>query len=94
VLTSDAGEPVGREVCCADVQREVFAACDGELSSAAAVVLDQHLSVCATCRARVAADAVFHRVVRAAATRDVAPATLRERIALLLHATATENASA
>lgn len=79
---------------CEDIRQQVFAACDGELSAEALVAIDAHLQRCAACHARYEADAVFHRVVRAAVGLDAAPQSLRDRVALLLHARTTENAPA
>jgi mycothiol system anti-sigma-R factor len=94
MLTHVDSEPVAHDLACAQAMGGVFAALDGELAPDTASRIETHLDACAECRARFVSDAAFHRVVRAAATLDTAPPTLRERIAHLLHATATENASA
>jgi mycothiol system anti-sigma-R factor len=83
-----------RDAACADIRAEVFAACDGELPPATLHAVDRHLAQCAACRERFTADAVFHGVIRQAVAIDTAPASLRERVALLLHSRATEIASA
>ncbi|MCC7055380.1 MAG: zf-HC2 domain-containing protein [Gemmatimonadaceae bacterium] len=79
---------------CATTRRQVFAACDGELTPAELRDIDGHLSSCAGCRAHFTADATLHHVVRAAARLDAAPPGLRERVERLLHAHTTENAPA
>lgn len=93
MLTRAHGDPAP-EMPCHTVRAEAFAACDGELSAANVAAIDRHLADCASCRAQLAADAVFHQSVRKAVSLDGAPPALRERIAQLLHAPATENASA
>lgn len=80
--------------CCEAIRRQVFAACDGELRTEVLVTIDAHLQHCAPCRTQYAADATFLRVVREAVSTDVAPQSLRDRIALLIHAQTTENAPA
>jgi predicted anti-sigma-YlaC factor YlaD len=79
---------------CDTVRAEAFAAFDGELAATTLAAIDSHLTLCSACRARLAADAAFHRVVRQVLSLDIAPPALRERIALLPHAPTTENASA
>lgn len=93
MLTRADAEPLP-ELRCETVRAEAFAACDGELSAATAAAIDGHLSKCGNCRAQLSVDAVFHGAVRRALSLDAAPPALRERIALLLHAPTTENASA
>ena len=80
---------------CGAVRSQSFAACDSELSDAALREINAHLHECAACRARLGADALFLRVVRAAAVAsETAPHSLRERVALALHMRTTENAPA
>ena len=79
---------------CGVVRSQSFAACDSELSDAALREINVHLHECAACRARLGADALFLRVVRAAAVSETAPLSLRERVALALHMRTTENAPA
>jgi predicted anti-sigma-YlaC factor YlaD len=82
------------QISCDSVQSRSFAACDGELTNEEFVVIDSHLQLCSGCRTRLTGDATFLRAVRAAAVLDTAPASLRDRVAHLLHQNATENASA
>jgi mycothiol system anti-sigma-R factor len=78
-----------------DVTRaRTFAACDGELSADELRSIDEHIVACASCRHRFAADATFHRVVRAAVACDVAPQSLRDRILLSLTTRTTVDATA
>jgi Putative zinc-finger len=78
---------------CEAVRALSFAVCDGELTADALVMIETHLIACAPCRAYCAADAVFVRVVRSAATLDAAPQSLRDRVAQLFQPHAAENAS-
>ncbi len=86
--TGSAADP------CATVRAQVFAACDGELAAGDVHVIDVHLAGCEACRVKFASDATFHRAVRNATTLESAPAALRERVMLSLHARTTENAPA
>ena len=79
---------------CDAVRTQAFAACDGELSHDELVALDVHLGDCAACRTHFAADATFLVVVRAAASLDVAPPSLHDRILLSLTTRTTANAPA
>lgn len=94
MLTRTVFDPFAIATCGA-VRSQSFAACDSELSDAALREINAHLHECAACRARLGADALFLRVVRAAATAsETAPLSLRERVALALHMRMTENAPA
>ena len=93
MLTSPQSDSAAAHDCAA-IRAQVFAACDGELTSDAAQAIDAHLHGCNDCRQRFAADAVFHRAVRAAVSLDAAPASLHERVHHALQARATENAPA
>jgi len=93
MLTRSVSDPHARATCAA-VRAQSFAACDGELSAAGLREVEAHLHECAACRARISADAVFLRVVHAAASTETAPLSLHERVALALHMRTTENAPA
>jgi mycothiol system anti-sigma-R factor len=77
---------------CAAIRAQSFAACDGELTTAQLVAIDAHLERCEACRQQLVGDATFLRVVRAAVAIDTAPRSLRDRVAQLLQAHATEDA--
>jgi predicted anti-sigma-YlaC factor YlaD len=66
---------------CIAVQQLWFAQLDGEGNANDLSVAAEHVEHCAMCRQTLAADQLFHHAVRRAAQLDVAPATLRERIA-------------
>lgn len=79
---------------CETVRAHAFAACDGELTTSELATIDAHLAACEPCRLRVAADATFHGVVRAAVSLDTAPQSLRDRILLSLTTRSTADAPA
>jgi hypothetical protein len=78
---------------CDAVRALSFAACDGELREQELVTMNAHLGRCTECRTRLIGDAVFVRALRAAASIDAAPPSLRERVAQLLQQHAAESAS-
>ena len=79
---------------CEAVRAQTFAACDDELTSDEVAEIDAHLVTCEACRARVLADATFHRMLRAAVSPESAPRTLRDRILLSLTTRTTVSAPA
>ncbi len=79
---------------CDLARAEVFAAIDGELDAATLGALNAHLADCAPCGNRLKSDVVFLRVVRRAVSPGIAPASLRARVALLLHERAIQIAPA
>ncbi len=80
----------GHVTACKSVRRDAFAAFDGELSPDALREIEAHHAHCSACRERFIADVVFLRAVRRAASLDTAPRSLRDRVALALHARAAE----
>ncbi len=94
MLTPHSSDPIAPPPGCDVIRTDFFAACEGELTPAALLVIETHLAQCEGCRERFAADAVFLGAVRRAASLDIAPQSLRDRVALTLHARTTENASA
>lgn len=70
---------------CRDLSFAVETYLDGELEPSQVVEVESHVSHCSTCRERIALD----RAVRASlqqVARDIAPASLRERMAARLEA--------
>ena len=93
MLTRPVADLVGSAQCAA-ICSQTFAACDGELTSDERAVVDVHLDDCAACRTRFSADVTFHGVIRAAVSRQTAPASLHDRILLSLTIRTTVNAPA
>ena len=93
-MLKSSGQAAALDSPCDDVRRQVFDACDGELPAAALAQMHAHVEQCDACRQRVETDAVFLRVVRTAATIDVAPAAFRERLLQSFQTRTTENAPA
>jgi len=81
-------------IACEAVRAQTFAACDDELTSDEVAVIDAHLVTCEACRARVLADATFHRMLRAAVSPECAPRSLHDRILLSLTTRTTVSAPA
>ncbi len=94
MLTPHSSDPIAPHSGCDVIRTEFFAACDGELTPASLMVIETHLAQCAGCRERFAADAIFLGAVRRATSLATAPQSLRDRVALTLHARTTENAPA
>ena len=69
---------------CASVLRRAFEFLDGALPSDAAGVVREHLAACGPCRARVAGDAAFLRLLARPALVERCPDALRRRIAASL----------
>lgn len=93
-MLTDAANGAPPALTCDAFGADVFAALDGELDPATGASVDAHLAGCPACRERLRTDAVFHRAVRRAVTLDIAPPSLRARVAVLLHTRTTEIASA
>lgn len=65
---------------CKELERALAAYVDGELDASHVLVIDAHLTTCATCSERVALGGAVKRAIRAEARAEAVPASLRARI--------------